>query len=868
MRQTNIKAVAVLLVCLLAQAATTVSAQHTELKWLRGWKGGHTTCNNTYNQMNGMVVDEEGNTYVAGAVKVDATFLDGTYATRPIDDTLPTCLTHGVMVAKYDTAGNLMWRKVCRSSLDDPTTSMLVSGLEISGDRLYLLMGFTMQADYRHNYNNCQLELWFFDTMYMWPFDYVNNPNPVYSHRNMPWVIPDSLQCFPFNFWNGGDCSAIVVFDLDGNRLEHHSIGGRVPTPLTWDSSAYLPYLVGNNYVVDSKRNICFFVDGGNTGGLGTQIPTGRYYILDEDTSKVLTYDEIYGCTGNGYDSVPAFFHFFKIDSNWNFVEAKPLTLRLDTRQLVPLINISDTARAAQPWDVVGIIISGLSIDEEDNIYLEGVLHSVEDLWRFYGDTLAVDYPYRVYFDSTHYVKVESFGNTLGIPIYAKYDSHGNLLWLNQLYLITEDSIMAQTNSHWIFNNSVGARMYFPKKMTWDSNYVYSKVDILENWQLLLNLGLFPNYSTTEPDRQWTPKYWYLDSNYTMLVTLPDSHAALDLMRQYLGQNGVNSITYQIFIVLVYDRETGAPVRYINPFETIPPIEISEGALAKWGKIITTDDDLLIGCERRNLRGRTERHLLRYNKSSGVTTVLDNNLAHAAIMLENLHPDGWLMGRQPATRTEHGTGFQLYDGTQNAVYASCYYLPDFDRRRPLAAECTPVEEVRVTHVLEDDVTLAWHGDTNHVAWQVAYLPTDAATDSMAWEHALLVESTDTTLTLPLDTCSLLRVRGICDAENHGPWSDAVEACPQPHIGIGNEARKQSGPMLTPNPATEVVTVVDGATGVTEWRVMEIEIISPLGQTVMHLWGASIFNVADLASGTYMVKIRTPRGTTLRKLTIR
>ena len=96
----------------------------------------------------------------------------------------------------------------------------------------------------------------------------------------------------------------------------------------------------------------------------------------------------------------------------------------------------------------------------------------------------------------------------------------------------------------------------------------------------------------------------------------------------------------------------------------------------------------------------------------------------------------------------------------------------------------------------------------------------------------------------------------------------MEACPQPHIGIGNEARKQSGPMLTPNPATEVVTVVDGATGVTEWRVMEIEIISPLGQTVMHLWGASIFNVADLASGTYMVKIRTPRGTTLRKLTIR
>jgi hypothetical protein len=252
-----------------------------------------------------------------------------------------------------------------------------------------------------------------------------------------------------------------------------------------------------------------------------------------------------------------------------------------------------------------------------------------------------------------------------------------------------------------------------------------------------------------------------------------------------------------------------------------------------------------------------------------VTTLLDSNCAHAAFQLENLHPDGWLMGRQPIPRSGPSCSyFRLNDATDNAVYASCYYLPDFDRRRPVVEECPPVEEVQVTHVEEDDVTLEWHGGTNHVAWQVAYLPTDAATDSTAWEHALLVETTDTTLTLPLDTCSQLRVRGICDAEHNGPWSDAVEACPQPHIGIAGGARQSSGPVLIPNPATEVVTVVDGATGVIERQVMEIEVFSPLGQSVMRLRGASLFNVADLASGTYMVKIRTPRGTTLRKLSIR
>ncbi len=408
-------------------------------------------------------------------------------------------------------------------------------------------------------------------------------------------------------------------------------------------------------------------------------------------------------------------------------------------------------------------------------------------------------------------------------------------------------------------------------------------------------------------------------------------------------------------------------MRYINPFETIPPIQICERALAGNGKVITTDDDLLIGCEREDQNGRRERHLLRYNKSSGVTTLLDSNCAHAAFQLENLHPDGWLMGRQPIPRSGPSCSyFRLNDATDNAVYASCYYLPDFDRRRPVVEECPPVEEVQVTHVVEDDVTLewrgganhvawqvaylptdaatdstawehallvettdttltllldtcsqlrvrgicdaehsgpwsdavevcpqphigmecppveevrvthvvaddvtlAWHSGANHVAWQVTYLPTDAATDSTAWEHALLVETTDTTLTLLLDTCSQLRVRGICDAEHNGPWSDAVEACPQPHIGIAGGARQSSGPVLIPNPATEVVTVVDGATGVIERQVIEIEVFSPLGQSVMRLRGASLFNVADLASGTYMVKIRTPRGTTLRKLSIR
>ena len=841
MKQMKYKSVLVLLICLLVQMGTTVSAQHTELKWLRGWVGGFGDNRDRNNGIEGLVVDDEGNTYVAGRLKDRARFLDRTIAS-PVDDSLPACRSHGVIVAKFDTAGNLIWRKVCRSNLNGIQSMMHVSGLELRGDRLYLLMNYFLEADFNSS-TGCPLQLWFFDTMYSWPFDYRNNPNP---NHWIPYFIPDSLRHFPFNTWNGGEYAAFVVFDLDGNRLEHHSVSEKHPDYPNRE------YQFGP-FVVDSKKNINLFCNR-YSNDTGCLTPNDWYYFIDDDTTRLLTYDEIYGCSGEGYDTVPACFHLIKIDSNWNIVGGKRMTYRLDTRQLPKLPYVSDSSWI--PWDAVGIIISGVSIDKEDNIYMQACLRTVEYLSAlYYHDTLDVDHPYRVYFDSTHYVRVDSYQTSQGIPIYAKYDSDGNLLWLNQMYMQTEDT--GYIGSYVIWNDFMTQLLHHPTKLTWDSSYVYSKLSIYVDWQPLWYL-----MGWSFENRPWHPYNWYLDSNYTMQVTLPDSHAAMESMRL-----AGHSFYYRPFFVMVYDRETGAPVRYFNPLDGIPPLDVWEASDARFGKILTTDDDLLIGCTRQDqLGGRAHRYLLRYNKQSGTTTVLDSNCAYAAHQLENLHPDGWLIGREPEARSGNQIPL-LPDGTADACYVSCYYLPDFDRRRHVE-ECALVEEVRVTHVVEDDVSLTWRGGANHIAWQVAYLPTDAATDSTAWEHALLVETTDTTLTLPLDTCCLLRVRGICDAENRGPWSEPVEACPQRHMGIGTAARQPFGPTLTPNPATEAVNVVDAATGAIERQVIELEVISPLGQTVMRLRGISRFNVADLASGTYMVKIRTPCGTTLRKLTVR
>ena len=73
--------------------------------------------------------------------------------------------------------------------------------------------------------------------------------------------------------------------------------------------------------------------------------------------------------------------------------------------------------------------------------------------------------------------------------------------------------------------------------------------------------------------------------------------------------------------------------------------------------------------------------------------------------------------------------------------------------------------------------------------------------------------------------------------------------------------------LTPNPATGSVTVVDSRSGTPLRYVKEIQVISPLGQTLLHLRGTNRFNVSTLPAATYLVKVVTRHSTYLLKLVV-
>jgi hypothetical protein len=108
------------------------------------------------------------------------------------------------------------------------------------------------------------------------------------------------------------------------------------------------------------------------------------------------------------------------------------------------------------------------------------------------------------------------------------------------------------------------------------------------------------------------------------------------------------------------------------------------------------------------------------------------------------------------------------------------------------------------------------------------------------------------------------VRGICSEDNPGLWGEAVMACPQ--VGT-TPAQPTPGIILMPNPSNDAVVVADSWSETPRHDVKEVQVISPLGHTVLYTKGSARFNVSSLPAATYFVKVVTRHGTYLQKLVV-
>ena len=181
---------------------------------------------------------------------------------------------------------------------------------------------------------------------------------------------------------------------------------------------------------VDSYGNI-YMATGITYGGPDTLPWT---VVIDEDTAK--TYDLYLP----GYMDMPGINNMmlFKFSQNFELIGAKLIVDH--TVGVSPYIPVDTVNPSYLPY------VLGLSIDDEDNLYLSGTLTRM-----FYMHEYN-QYPMRFYWDSTHYATADDYGLEYYLPFIIKYDSDGNVLWSNQAYVRNPNSMNNPNTISWTDN--------------------------------------------------------------------------------------------------------------------------------------------------------------------------------------------------------------------------------------------------------------------------------------------------------------------------------------------------------------------------------------------------------------------------------
>jgi len=173
--------------------------------------------------------DEAGNVYILGTFMTEAA-IDGECIAPPTisGDTHP-----GQVIAKFDTAGNLVWKKVIKFR-----EAQFPKGIQIRGNKLYALVDVWMTANGPNSY------LYYLDTLV-----YYNDVRDIPLEECTP----------PFGLYK--QMNAFITFDLDGNVLQQHFLqyDDRVPDPVSGSGISWRSPLASTNnlpFYVDRNENI------------------------------------------------------------------------------------------------------------------------------------------------------------------------------------------------------------------------------------------------------------------------------------------------------------------------------------------------------------------------------------------------------------------------------------------------------------------------------------------------------------------------------------------------------------------------------------------------------------------------------------
>ena len=378
----------------------TASAQG-EWKWANYWSGSGGSYNNVFNDVANTAFDEEGNVYVYGTIGGSSVFNgDLLPFSGPIEVTATNA--PGIILAKFDTLGNMLWFKLVKCSNNGGMVSE-PHWMEIRENRIYISGSTGLWGD-----NPSSTWVYYIDTL---------------IRKSQVNSLPAIERKPPFknSMW-----TFFAQFDYEGNLIDDHfvetcsrefEISGsnqiRRIQPLCLEKTA--PFHVDN----DENTYVYTFIEyKGNEDDPYT-------LVVDGDTNK--TYDIFLPGTWQQGAIMPYLYNamIYKFSPNWELVYAKRI--------------VDHTEGIASSWEYLGDSINpsfvlhptGLSFDVYDNLYLSGNLIVTMHDENTNGN--LHQYPIHIYWDSTHYASIQDMSGTRRLNYIIKYDTSGNVIWCNQI---------------------------------------------------------------------------------------------------------------------------------------------------------------------------------------------------------------------------------------------------------------------------------------------------------------------------------------------------------------------------------------------------------------------------------------------------
>lgn len=377
-----------------------------EWEWANYWTGDQRAHNHYLNKITNTAFDEEGNIYVYGTMGGDPQFngedfplpenflsMNPGWGNDVLNEYLRTRAriepkTY-LVLAKFDPDGNMLWNKIIRPvNMYSTSNEAWACWMELRNDKLYVSGNFGLGND---NKSLC----YYLDTLIT-----------TKQVREMP--EEERKPPFKESQWTW-----FAQFDLDGNLLEDHFVEAYSREIMDIVAPGYrrtlpLCFSLPSPMHVDNEGNTIVFTALDYSGNEEDPLTI----VIDGDSSR--TYD-IY-MPGTSPPIQMYYFVMLKFSPDWELIQVKPI---IHHTEGIPIID---------GIPMVGIGFEGLSYDEQDNLYLSG-------LCAFHPYDSDLQYPARVYLDSTHHITMHDISGGEQTPYVMKCDTDGNVQWCQQMYL-------------------------------------------------------------------------------------------------------------------------------------------------------------------------------------------------------------------------------------------------------------------------------------------------------------------------------------------------------------------------------------------------------------------------------------------------